>query len=293
MADRFFGELPGYGIGAWWLTRQGASEAGVHRPTMGGISGTKAQGADSIVVNGGYEDDEDHGDEIIYTGAGGNDPATGKQIAAQELDQPGNAGLVTSQLAGLPVRVIRGHKGGPAFSPTSGYRYDGLYRVTGHWSEIGKSGFRIWRYLVVRLSPQEEAPYVPVANLPAGNPHPQATTGVVTRTIRSTAVSRAVKALYDDRCQVCDTRLEVPGGTIAEGAHIRALGRPHLGPDVPDNVLCLCPNHHVLFDDGGIYIGDDLKVRDYSGDVIAVLHTTSKHAIGLEHLKYHRELCAH
>ena len=293
MTGRFFGELPGYGIGAWWLIRQGASEAGVHRPTMGGISGTKAQGADSIVVNGGYEDDEDYGDEIIYTGAGGNDPATGKQIADQELDQPGNAGLVTSQLAGLPVRVIRGYKGDPAFFPASGYRYDGLYRVTDHWSEIGKSGSRICRFLVVRLSPQEEAPYVPVANLPAGNPHPQTATGVVTRTIRSTAVSRAVKALYDDRCQVCDTRLEVPGGTIAEGAHIRALGKPHRGPDVPDNVLCLCPNHHALLDDGGIYIGDDLKVRNHAGDVIAMLDTTSKQSIGLEHLTYHRELWAH
>ena len=41
-----------------------------------GISGTGAEGADSIVVNGGCEDDDDHGDEFIYTGAGGNDPAT-------------------------------------------------------------------------------------------------------------------------------------------------------------------------------------------------------------------------
>jgi hypothetical protein len=34
-------------------------------------------GAESIVVSGGYEDDEDHGDTIIYTGHGGNDPQTG------------------------------------------------------------------------------------------------------------------------------------------------------------------------------------------------------------------------
>ena len=52
-------------------------------------------------------------------------------------------------------------------------------------------------------------------------------------------------------------------------------------------------NRHALFDDGGIYISDDLKVRNYSGDVIAPLHTTSKHSIGLEHLKYHRQLWAH
>lgn len=36
----------------------------------------------------------------------------------------------------------------------------------------------------------------------------------------------------------------------AEAAHIRALGSPHNGPDVIENVLCLCPNHHVLFDNG-------------------------------------------
>jgi putative restriction endonuclease len=37
---------------------------------MSGISGTRAEGADSIVVSGGYEDDEDFDDELIYTGAG-------------------------------------------------------------------------------------------------------------------------------------------------------------------------------------------------------------------------------
>jgi putative restriction endonuclease len=60
----------------------------VHRPTVSGISGTRAEGADSIAVNGGYEDDEDFGDEIIYTGAGGNDPNTGRQIHDQTLAQP-------------------------------------------------------------------------------------------------------------------------------------------------------------------------------------------------------------
>jgi putative restriction endonuclease len=56
-------------------------KAGVHRPPVGGISGTSAQGANSIVVSGGYEDDLDLGDELIYTGAVGNDPETGAQVA--------------------------------------------------------------------------------------------------------------------------------------------------------------------------------------------------------------------
>lgn len=44
--------------------------ARVHRASQGGISGGK-DGSDSIVVNGGYADDVDDGDEIIYTGEAG------------------------------------------------------------------------------------------------------------------------------------------------------------------------------------------------------------------------------
>ena len=44
---------------------------------MAGISGAERDGADSIVVSGGYEDDEDYGNVIVYTGAGGNDPSSG------------------------------------------------------------------------------------------------------------------------------------------------------------------------------------------------------------------------
>lgn len=92
VAEPFFGEVPGIPESTWRASRREMSALGVHRPTIGGISGTKAQGADSIVVSGEYEDDEDFGDEIIYTGAGGNDPKTGKQIADQSIDQSGNAG---------------------------------------------------------------------------------------------------------------------------------------------------------------------------------------------------------
>lgn len=76
--------------------------AGVHRPGQAGICGGK-DGAESIVVSGGYVDDEDYGDEIIYTDHGGNDPTTKRQNADQHLTR-GNAGLARSQLEGYPVR---------------------------------------------------------------------------------------------------------------------------------------------------------------------------------------------
>jgi putative restriction endonuclease len=73
---KFLGEVPGNPIGTTYASRAALSQARVHRPPMGGISGNGREGADSIVVSGGYIDDEDFGDELIYTGHGGNNSAT-------------------------------------------------------------------------------------------------------------------------------------------------------------------------------------------------------------------------
>jgi putative restriction endonuclease len=101
------------------------------------------------VVNGGYVDDLDFGTELVYTGAGGNDTGTRKQIGDQSLEHRPNAALVTSEQLALCVRVIRGFRGDPAFSPSSGYRYDGLFQVTEHWLETGRDGFKICRFRLV------------------------------------------------------------------------------------------------------------------------------------------------
>jgi putative restriction endonuclease len=53
-----------------------------------------------------------------------------------------------------------------------------------------------------------------------------------------------------------------PGRSLWEAAHIRALGFPHNGPAVLENLLCLCPNDHVLFDAGAIYIDHSYGVRE-------------------------------
>jgi putative restriction endonuclease len=92
---RVFGEITGYPEGSTFASREELNKAGVHRPTRGGISGSAEEGADSIVLSGGYEDDRDFGTEIIYTGHGGRDQNTGKQIADQEFDR-GNKALASS-----------------------------------------------------------------------------------------------------------------------------------------------------------------------------------------------------
>ncbi len=107
----------------------------------------------------------------------------------------------------------------------------------------------------------------------------------VSRIVRDTAQSRKIKALHDYRCQMCGTRLECPAGPYAEAAHIRPLGAPHHGPDTADNILCLCPNHHVLFDNGAVSIAEDLSLIGDSGN----LTVRGDHHINEAHLAYHRE----
>lgn len=64
------------------------------------------------MLSGGYEDDEDLGDVIIYTGQGGRDPASGLKVADQTLTG-GNLALYHSILTGNPVRVTGGQRIGP------------------------------------------------------------------------------------------------------------------------------------------------------------------------------------
>jgi putative restriction endonuclease len=242
---RIFGGIDGVPVGATFPDRRALLDAGVHRQLQAGIAGSAAEGADSIVVSGGYEDDDDFGDLIIYTGQGGNDPATKRQVADQQLTL-GNAALAESCRKGLPVRVIRGRNPGSSYAPPSGFRYDGLYYVDEYGQAQGKSGFSIWRF---RLISQERRPS-PDAVEP-GPASRVATT--VQRLVRSTQVVQRAKELHSCACQVCGSAIEVRGGWYAEGAHVRPLGHPHNGPDVLANVLCLCPNDHVRFDFGAIW----------------------------------------
>lgn len=124
--------------------------------------------------------------------------------------------------------------------------------------------------------------------MPAGASNPGTKTVVAQRVIRDTKVTTAVKKLYDNSCQVCGTRLETGSGPYSEGAHVRPLGRPHHGPDVMSNILCLCPNHHAAFDKGGIFVGQDLYARDQHGAILGALTVHGSHELDLNNFSYHR-----
>lgn len=150
MADRIFGEIPGIPEGSEFENRITLSQHGVHRPLRAGISGSGLEGADSIVLSGGYEDDEDLGNVIIYTGDGGRSRDSGQQVVDQQLTQRNKALALNCQY-GLPVRVIRKVDIVTPTSKLNGYRYDGLFQVESFWRERGKSGYYVWRFKLIKL----------------------------------------------------------------------------------------------------------------------------------------------
>ncbi|XP_010218810.1 PREDICTED: E3 ubiquitin-protein ligase UHRF2-like, partial [Tinamus guttatus] len=52
-----YGPIPGVPVGTTWKFRVQVSEAGVHRPHVGGIHGRSNDGAYSLVLAGGFEDE--------------------------------------------------------------------------------------------------------------------------------------------------------------------------------------------------------------------------------------------
>src|SRR4030095_804543 len=84
MVEQIFGHIPRYPEGSRFDSREALSRAGVHRPRIAGISGRGREGADSVVLAGGYEDWDDFGDEILYTGHGGRDPGSQRQIGTSD-----------------------------------------------------------------------------------------------------------------------------------------------------------------------------------------------------------------
>ena len=228
------------------------------------------------LISGGYEDDRDLGNEIIYTGEGGRDPSTGRQIADQKLARR-NLYLARSSALGTPVRVIRGATNDNPNAPSSGYRYDGLFLVEDYWSDKGTSGFVIWRY---RLTNNIEEPS---KDSPTRETRRALQTTLLI--IRDTQLARDVKKLHNYTCQVCGILLKTRGGPYAEGAHIKPIGSPHNGPDALDNMPCLCPNHHVLFDRGSFTVLGDRSLNGLPGK----LRTVAGHTINRDYIAYHHE----
>ncbi|XP_057962031.1 E3 ubiquitin-protein ligase ORTHRUS 2-like [Malania oleifera] len=150
-------------VGESWDCRLDCRQWGVHRPPVGGIAGQSNYGAQSVVLSGGYEDDEDHGEWFLYTGSGGRDLSGNKRTNKEQTSDQGfgrfNEALRVSCREGYPVRVLRSHKvKHSSYAPERGFRYDGIYRIEKCWQKVGMQGFKMCRYLFVRCD-NEPAPW--------------------------------------------------------------------------------------------------------------------------------------
>ncbi|WP_375750914.1 YDG/SRA domain-containing protein [Vibrio sp. HN007] len=278
-----FGDIPGIKEGHCFDGRKEMMPTSFHRVWTSGIDGNGKEGTSAIVLNGGYADDADFGDEILYTGEGEN--KNGKVSADQSWKSPGNAGLLTSWDRGLPVRVVRGYKHKSEWSPKKGYVYSGLYSVVDARETIGKDGFKICLYRLIYCGSNPKRSSSEEIELDYTKSTSERRKGTVLRIVRDTKISQDIKDLYGYKCQVCGTAIKTKTGLYAEGAHVKPIGRPHNGDDCLDNLICLCPNHHVMFDKGTFSVSDDFTLL---GQEIGKLAVHPKHKINLENFRYHR-----
>jgi hypothetical protein len=67
------------------------------------------------------------------------------------------------------------------------------------------------------------------------------------RVLRDTALALKIKHMHNYSCQICNETITLAGGRrYVEAHHIQPLGTPHDGPDCEENIICVCPNHHVM-----------------------------------------------
>lgn len=87
-----------------------------------------------------------------------------------------------------------------------------------------------------------------------------------------------IKRLYRNTCQLCGLQLQINHNKYySEVHHIKPLGAPHYGPDKLDNMLCVCPNHHVLLDLGGIFLD------------VNSLFILPSHFVNVRYIEYHNK----
>nr|GEZ90026.1 histone-lysine N-methyltransferase family member SUVH9 [Tanacetum cinerariifolium] len=155
------GPVPGVSIGDVFFFRMKLCVLGIHRVPQAGIdflsasmSLNKEQIVTSVIVSGGYEDDEDSGKVIMYTGHGRQDKNSKLHVVDQKLEGR-NLGMERSMQYGIEVCVIRGfkYKGGASDKL---YVYDELYKVIDAWLVDGKSGFCVYKFKLVRMEGQPE-----------------------------------------------------------------------------------------------------------------------------------------
>ncbi|OIV90016.1 hypothetical protein TanjilG_00317 [Lupinus angustifolius] len=244
-SKKSIGVVLGVEIGDIFFFRIELCLVGLHAPSMAGIDyiGTKTSQEEeplavSIVSSGGYEDNVEDGDVLIYTGQGGVNKDKG--ASDQKLER-GNLALEKSMHRGNDVRVIRGltdlaHPTGKV------YIYDGLYKIQNTWVEKAKNGFNVFKYKLVRC-PGQPAAYMIWKSIQQWTQKNASRTGVILPDLTSSAEKIPV-------CLVNDVDNEKGPAYFTYSPTIKNLkptapvessaGCSCIGGCQPDNYNCPC-----------------------------------------------------
>ncbi|KAK3139238.1 hypothetical protein QOZ80_5AG0380040 [Eleusine coracana subsp. coracana] len=150
---KIIGPVPGVEIGDIFFFRIEMCIVGLHAPAMAGIDYICAKNvgkdetlAVSIISSGGYENDDDDTDVLVYTGQGGN--SRHKEKHDQKLER-GNLALMNSMKKKNLIRVVRSAQD-PFCNSSKIYIYDGLYKIEDSWMDKAKNGFSVFKYKLRR-----------------------------------------------------------------------------------------------------------------------------------------------
>ncbi|MGD8726800.1 MAG: HNH endonuclease [Gemmatimonadales bacterium] len=126
-----------------------------------------------------------------------------------------------------------------------------------------------YSYALVEGRPSEDLTAIDAASDVSDPPESVRKRTVVSRIVRDSALARSLKAQHRNQCQICGQTVQMESGsTYAEAHHVRPLGRPHNGPDIEQNILIVCPNHHAMLDLGGMQL-TPAKIRSRRGHSVA------------------------
>ena len=248
-------------------------DLGLHNFTDNGIAGYGGgKPAKSIIVNigGEYPDDKIDGNTLIYTGEGGKNRGDKVHTKDQEMKR-GNLALRRNQIQGVPLDVYRKSK-------TEPLEYLGTFSVS-NISEGKRNNKKIYLFHLNsnQLGSEEKT----------DTPPPERKPQLSNRIVRNTKISQEIKNLYNNKCQICKTVIQIDyENTYSEGAHIRPLSEN--GIDEKENLLCLCANCHVILDYGGLYFKNNFEViRIIDSKSLGYLEI--KHNISMKNLIYLRK----
>lgn len=229
----------------------------------------------------GYEDEFEEDGTLIYTGEG--------QIGNMIYDR-GNKAIRNHQEDSRELHVFRKENDG-LVTYIGQYTYEESFReplLDREGNE--RSAIRF------KLRPIEDWELNSPVTLPVGNHNPRRIKSLREQVQRKEKLVREMKRLYNNTCQLCDDR-RLQGDDIGYSYvhHIKPLAKEHSGPDIAENVIVLCPNHHDDFDNGMLTVDPNtLEIsHDYEESLTGRTVTLKRgHEIDSKFFAYHNQTIA-